>query len=95
MVKNRNPLFVPGTFLGPEQMCVDELHTMHLGIFSVFVRIALWRFVEADVWGVRAGRANAVGDRAVSGRLRKALFDWYKEASKRPGGPPIYEFSRF
>ena len=95
MVKNRNPLFVRDTHIGFEHLCVDEMHTMHLGIFSLFVRIALWRLVDLDPWQARRERTGISGDQAVANHVRQLLYEWYKAAGAVPGGPPVYEYSGF
>ena len=40
LYRHRNPLF--GIDLRPEYLLPDELHTMHLGVFQMFVHTLLW-----------------------------------------------------
>ena len=97
MVKHRNPLFSEQTLLSPDTLCVDEMHTMHLGVFAHFVAHALWRVVVADVWQLRQDRSAEAGNVANFGVIKERLWKWYKASKvlERDGGTPVYELTHF
>ena len=84
-------LFSPGHFFGMDRLAVDELHTMHLGLFAHFVAHAFWRILDADIWGVGAGLTNAVMHSVSFTHLKRRLSSWYKETSAKKGGLRVYE----
>ena len=92
-----NPLYRSSTWLSPAALCVDEMHTMHLGTFAVYVACALWKIVASDAWGIR-GLDAASANRANFDRVKQKLNAWYKvkgrEASKA-GGRKIYPVDYF
>ncbi len=58
-------------------ICVDVLHTFHLGILVEFTKLALWRLLEAGVWGALEGNMEESLRVAVL-TLRNALWSWYE-----------------
>ena len=91
MAKRRSPLFDPGTFFTMECLAVDELHTMHLGLFANFVAHAFWRVLFADIWGIGADLTEGVLHSVSFSHLRRRLSIWYKSAEAKAIGLRIYE----
>ena len=50
MTIHRNPLFSEATGVTIDMICVDELHTMHSGIFPCFIPCVWYELMDADVW---------------------------------------------
>ena len=91
MVKRRSPLFHPETYFTMACLAVDELHTMHLGVFAHFVAYSFWRILEADLWGIGAGTTESVMHMISFGHLRQQLSLWYKSAAAKIDGLRVYE----
>ena len=52
MTRHRNPLFDRELGITPKRsLVVDALHTFHLGILNVWCRIAVWKLIDAHVYG--------------------------------------------
>ncbi len=45
LCNHRNPVFHLHTGVTPQTLCVDELHTMHLGVFQSFVLTVCWKLI--------------------------------------------------
>ena len=52
LARHRNPLF--GIDLRYEYLLPDELHTMHLGVFQIFVHTVLWDLIICDAARLKA-----------------------------------------
>ena len=57
-------------------LCIDLLHTFHLGVLLVYVRCAIWKLLEAGAWPAREGTAAERYRNSVL-QLRNELFNWY------------------
>ena len=91
--RHRNPLVAAG--LGPQSMLVDELHTMHLGIFAVYVSHGLWTCIQDDVFGL-FGLHNAETAKEISGdRIKQEMKSWCKAERKAHPDVPVYELQDF
>ena len=91
--KHRNPLFHESTGITPESLCVDEMHTMHLGVYSIFISHCLWAIIAANVWTFDGGKEQV----HVMGahRIRHELFAWYKRTKRADPENPVYELVDF
>ena len=92
MTKHRNPLFHERTGLTVENICIDEMHTLHLGVFSNFVSAALWEAIRSDclVMG-RSSMRKETADLKACAALRQDLFRWYKAEFRRDKKKPLYK----
>ena len=59
-------------------ICADVLHTFHLGILLEFAKLALWRLLDAGVWGPLEGNLEESLRIAVL-TLRNSLWSWYEQ----------------
>jgi hypothetical protein len=59
-------------------ICVDLLHTFHLGVLQEFTKLALWKLLSAGVWGALDGTLVECLRIAVL-TLRSALWKWYEQ----------------
>jgi len=92
MTRHRNPLFSRRSHIGPESLCGDELHTLHLGVFADFVLAVLWCCLNNDVWSLRRpGEAEDAYLQRACLRLRAEIFAWYKAEKARTPETPLYE----
>jgi hypothetical protein len=79
--KHRCPLFGKETGLSSENLGVDWLHTLSLGVFQTWLGHLVWDLLKANVWSIQ-GSAAARHELGIS-CLREELFLWYKsEASQ-------------
>lgn len=85
----RNPLFHESTYITVESLCVDEMHTMHLGVFASFVVHGLWALLSANVWNFSGSQEqmHARGAHVVAHELSQ----WYKREGRNNPGKPIYK----
>lgn len=95
LTKHRNPIFEPNTLLTPSALCIDEMHTMHLGVFQVYTLGVLWRVIEADAFHLGSGLGDEAGHARTALRLRRELFDWYADQKRRFPEKPVYELADF
>lgn len=95
MVRHRCPLFSRRSGISATAICVDELHTLHLGIFQDFVLAALWQIIEQDVFGERGGLSEDAYTAKVALVLRSRLFGWYRMEKKKNPAKPLYELADF
>ena len=77
LARPRNPLF--GIDLCPAYLLPDELHTVHLWVFQIFVHTALSDIIIFDVW--RASLSMGVQESDANGdlRLEYELSQCYKK----------------
>ena len=78
--RHRFPLFGADTGLSVNNVGIDWLHTLSLGVFQAWLAELFWDLLLANTWGIQ----GPVSTQCSSGVecLRKELFDWYKaEAS--------------
>jgi hypothetical protein len=95
LTKHRNPLFCPMTLLGPQQLCPDELHTMHLGVFHSYILKVMWLLIERDVWNAARGLAEHAATETCVLRLRNDLYQWYRSQAQANPLRPIYQLQDF
>jgi hypothetical protein len=93
--KHRNPLFAPGTLITIESLCVDEMHTLHLGVFGNYVVHVLWELILADAWGVGGSLPQDAAFARSALAIRYDLFQWYKQQKRDNPQKPIYELNDF
>ena len=90
---HRCPLFSIRSGILPSIICVDELHTLHLGVFLDFSGAAVWQLFDADVWGLKGLLpADHAYHLVACSRLKSELFSWYKRARREHPKRPLYEF---
>jgi hypothetical protein len=93
MTRHRSPIFSRRSYILPEILCVDELHTMHLGCFQDYVLAVFWHALECDVWDVRKHLPEEAYVQKAVLLLRGELFAWYKAEKLRNPGRPLYELA--
>ena len=89
---HRNPLFNARTGLSVQNLAIDVLHTLHLGVFKSYCTTALWSLIQADAWNTREPTAE-VSDKLNVARCRVELMTWYKEKQRADPDARIYELS--
>ena len=75
---HRCPLFC--SYLGVTQACIaiDILHTLFLGPFLSWGKVALWTLLSSGVWGALEENNEARLKVAITS-LRTALHSWYRD----------------
>ena len=91
--RHRNPVFGPQTCLAPTHCIVDELHTMHLGVFQDFIGAAMWALINSEALDVRDAAQVTAEEHATMAvqLLRGELMQWYKRQRATNPGRPCYE----
>ena len=95
MVRFRSPLFSRRSFLLPERICVDELHTMHLGVFQDYILAVFWQAIAADVWHIKGGLPEESYRLLMVNRLRAEITRWYQQQKAMYPDKPVYELKDF
>ena len=90
----RNPLFDPGTYITLDCICLDILHTLHLGVVMRFVSECWWHLINHNAWGVPDTTKEAKFEACV-GRLRVDLFAWYKKRRAKDPQASVSELNQF
>jgi hypothetical protein len=90
-VKHRNPLMDPTLGITLDIICVDNLHTMALGIYKNFVTFALWACIKADVYHVGAMYSDAEKDEISVLRMAAELKRFYGECRQTHRDDPLSE----
>ena len=49
-IRFRCPIFGGAAGITVRSLCVDELHTMHLGVFQDYILAVFWSCIKADLW---------------------------------------------
>ena len=91
--RHRNPLFSRRSYITPEIICIDELHTLHLGVFGDYSGTVVWQCLDAGVWGAREGRSEDAYTAKAVLRLKSDLMAWYKRHKRTNPGIPLYELA--
>jgi len=95
LTRHRNPLFGARTGLGPQDLSIDEMHTMHLGVFQTFAATVFWQMLENDVYDLGQGLSeDATIEHGVT-RLRFDLEQWYQKQSREHPERPLYILQDF
>ena len=91
---HRCPLISTSTGLNKATIAVDELHVLFLGLFPLFVAIALWRIILVD--GLSSGGGQNVEDSHIlrGQHLRHLYFEWVK-TQKAKGNKKVSVFQEF
>ena len=92
MVKHRSPLLARKV-VSMADLAVDEMHTMHLGVFQAYICRTLWQVLLSDgFYG-----ASATGIESKFELLRADLQVWYKLKSREQarGGRPVWVLPAF
>jgi hypothetical protein len=95
LCKHRNPLFHASTHVTPDCAVVDEMHTMHLGVFAAFISACLWAIILADVWKLGENLPQEVGHERSAQKMQQELTIWYAQQKREHLGKPIYELADF
>ena len=93
----RCPLFSRESMLSPELLCVDEMHTLHLGIFQDYILGVFWACIRADVW-MLLKESEELSDQYYQEAalvLKADLFSWYKREKREHPDRPLYEMADF
>lgn len=91
LVKHRCPLYSERSGIGPELICIDEMHTLHLGIFQDFILTVIWNIFDADVWRLKGTLSDDAYLAHAALVLRGRLFQWYRDEKRRFPEKPLYE----
>jgi len=82
MVLHRFPLFDLPLGISLDTICIDQMHTLNLGVYQAFCLHSLWVLIKANVWRV----VSHLGDRdswALScEHIRGELTAFYKRMNK-------------
>ena len=90
-VKHRCPLFSPRSYLSPSRICVDELHTLCLGVFQSYILAAFWQLIDVNVWDVGQGLTQEALVATSVLRLRAELLAWYRAEKQRQPAHLVHE----
>jgi hypothetical protein len=93
--KHRNPLLDSALGITLDVICVDNLHTMALGIYKNFVTFALWACIKHDVYEVGAMYSDAEKDEIGSLRMAAELHQFYIQFKRAHGGSALSEIGDF
>ena len=78
LVLHRNPLWDERLGVMPARvLTVDILHTLHLGLFAHWCRLAVWRLLDSNAWAPQGMSAEERVSTSVS-CMRNELDAWYK-----------------
>ena len=89
---HRNQVFGANTGISIQNIAIDVLHTLHLGVFKQYCMDAIWSLIEANAWDVTP-QAPTVQDQLSVGRCRVELLDWYKRKRRDDPNIRLYELS--
>ena len=93
--KHRHPLFHPRSMIGSDALVVDELHTLHLGVFANYVVHTLWQLIDADAWNLGSSLPPHVLSERSALCIRDELFTWYAQQKRDHPKKPLYELADF
>ena len=93
--RHRNPLFADKRICTALAICVDELHTLHLGIFHPYLAKVLSSAVEDDVYMVGRGIDKGTARILTVTRIRADLWAWYTDQQKTDPNTPVYRLADF
>jgi hypothetical protein len=86
--KHRNPLFHESTGVVVDALAIDNLHTLHLGVFKHYVMLVLWFLVDSK-YSMQPNVANSHTQeerfQLIVMRLRSELWEFYPLLEKRVG----------
>ena len=85
-VRHRNPLFSKETHLGPENMVIDWLHCLSLGVFQYFINWVLHSIVEENSLRV-PGTTMAERMQGSVVVVRSMVFEWYSSETRAGRNP--------
>lgn len=79
VARHECPLFVDTaeTGISIETVSIDTMHTLHLGIFQVFLRSFVWRVIEVNAFQVQRGVTEDELVQLTILQMRGALWAWY------------------
>jgi hypothetical protein len=78
-VLHRNPLLSGRLGIGVMHLCIDLLHTVHLGVYATFLKAVCWSAIEADAFQI-GGAQSEVLEMSVR-RLLADMQGYYKAHS--------------
>ena len=94
--RHRNPLFDEGTYITPSILVADEMHCMHLGVFSTFLGSCFWQCIEADVFSLGArGLPDSHVHEMSAQRIEADYKEWFSRATKADPDVPLYKLPDF
>jgi hypothetical protein len=89
--KHRSPLMDPAIGITLDVICIDNLHTMALGIYKNFVTFALWSCLRGDIYQVGQMYADVEKDEISVLRMASELKRFYKEFKRGNPHAPLSE----
>ena len=78
--RHRNPLMSQEIMVGPENIVVDWLHCLSLGVFQYFVNSMLFALVDSPAFSTASTRETRV--QISLQRIKVMLFAWYSAEEK-------------
>jgi hypothetical protein len=91
LCRHRCPIFSRRSGITPESICIDELHTLHLGVFQDYIGAVVWALFDTDVWNMREGLTDDSYHQKAALRLKAELFAWYRKTRKLNPEKPLYQ----
>ena len=92
---HRCPLFSHRSGLGPVLMAVDELHTVHLGLYHDYILAVIWQAINADVYGIQGHHTfDSYAEKAIL-CIRRDLQAFYKTEKALKPLRPVYKIADF
>ncbi len=83
--RHRNPLFSRGTYLGPENIGLDWLHIISLGVAQVFLMHMVWCAIHCNVYGLQGTTFQSRFEGTV-GRMKNDLKAFYTSEAAQGRG---------
>lgn len=83
IVLHRNPIWDPQLGITPARtLTIDVLHTLHLGIFAAWCKLAVWVLLESSCWASAGGSAEERHRLSIL-CMRQELDVWFKGRHKQ------------
>ena len=81
-ILHKNPLFDSHIGITLDNLVIDPLHTLNLGVYKHFTVRAFWVLINADVWHVAEGRTAEERIALTVRCLRSDLVAFYKRYAR-------------
>ena len=93
--KHRNPLLDPVLGLGPDNILVDLLHCLFLGVLKEFASCLVWEMLMSNIYGARDNLPPDEKIKQNFERLAVELESWYVKWKRENPSEPVTEFGAF
>ena len=94
-VPTPQPHFHPSTYVTPQHFVVDELHTLNLGLFAVYVLTGLWACISEDVFDIGGAHSMEHMYELAAQRIEIDMKGWFRAQRKKHPKRPLYQVPDF